>query len=350
MIYLLELKEKIKKLYNKYNIYVLPAAKFLLTLVSIILLNVNIGYMTQIKHPVIAVVVSVACAFLPVGFMVVALSLIMLMHLFAISLEFAAVALCVVALMYLLYFRYAPKQGHILVITVILCFLKLPYVLPVAVGLVLGVTAVIPVAFGIIIYYIIETAGAFEAAIANQGTVDSFQQVAYIVESLLGNRAWMVLVLAFAVAITVVYFIKKLTVDNAWTYAIISGTVVQFILLIVGKIAFSAKIDLVFMVIGTLLGAVLGYVFQVVFFSLDYKRTEYVQYEDDEYYYYVKAVPKINIADVDLQVKQINRKNTKKTKDISSMNKTERQDRLSAQKSSDKAVEREVEEEEDIFL
>lgn len=29
-------------------------------------------------------------------------------------------------------------------------------------------------------------------------------------------------------------------------------------------------------------------------FNLDYSRTEKVQFEDDEYYYYVKAVPKVN--------------------------------------------------------
>ena len=28
------------------------------------------------------------------------------------------------------------------------------------------------------------------------------------------------------------------------------------------------------------------------FFSVDYTCTEYVQFEDDDYYYYVKAVPR----------------------------------------------------------
>ncbi len=322
MLFLLGLKEKVKKFYNKYNMYVLPAVKFVLALVSILLLNMSMGYMTQITNPLIAIGVSLFCAFLPIGFMVVVLSLFMLLHLFAISVEFAAVALCVVALMYLLYFRFTPKQGYVLILTVIFCCIKLPYALPVALALVLGVSSVIPVSFGIVIYYIIETASAYEAAISNQTASDSFQQISYITDAFIGNRAWIVLVIAFAVAITVVYFIKKLTVDHAWTYAVISGTAVQFILLIAGKIAFAAKIDLVFMVVGTILGALLAYVCQVVFFSLDYKRTEYVQYEDDEYYYYVKAVPKINVAEVDVKVKQINRKNTKKTKDINSMNKT----------------------------
>ena len=59
-----------------------------------------------------------------------------------------------------------------------------------------------------------------------------------------------------------------------------------------------------------------------MFFALDYKRTEYVQYEDDEYYYYVKAVPKLNVASEDVRIKHINAKKTKKTSDIRDMEKT----------------------------
>ena len=37
-------------------------------------------------------------------------------------------------------------------------------------------------------------------------------------------------------------------------------------------------------------------------FCLDYSRTEKVQFEDDEYYYYVKAVPKAIVAGTDKKV------------------------------------------------
>ena len=68
--------------------------------------------------------------------------------------------------------------------------------------------------------------------------------------------------------------------------------------------------------IGAGLGALAGYICNVMFFAVDFRRTEYVQYEDDEYYYYVKAVPKINVANADVRIKHINAKKTKKTDDI----------------------------------
>ena len=48
--------------------------------------------------------------------------------------------------------------------------------------------------------------------------------------------------------------------------------------------------------------------------SLDYSRVEHVQFEDDEYYYYVKAVPKASVPVEDKQVKQINAKRTRTKK------------------------------------
>ena len=38
---------------------------------------------------------------------------------------------------------------------------------------------------------------------------------------------------------------------------------------------------------------------------MDYKHTENVQFEDDDYYYYVKAIPKNKVAAPDRKVKSI---------------------------------------------
>ena len=46
------------------------------------------------------------------------------------------------------------------------------------------------------------------------------------------------------------------------------------------------------LVVGTLVSLAVAFLLEFLFFNLDYSRTERVQFEDDEYYYYVKAVPK----------------------------------------------------------
>ena len=322
MIFLLELKENIKRFFNKYDIYIIPTAKFILAFISFMILNASIGYMTKLSNPVIALLLSLACAFVPSGFTVFILSVYMLIHLYAISAEFSLIVLGVVLLMYLLYFRFTPKQGYLLLITSIMCWIGIPYVIPVAVGLCAGAASVIPVGFGVIIYYIVQTASAYETAITKQSVSDSVQKISYIVESLINNKSMILLIIAFALTIAIVYFIRRMRIDKAWTYAIVAGTAVEFLVLIGGQIVFGVKFNMIFMIIGVILGAVVGYLCQILFFSVDYKRTEFVQYEDDEYYYYVKAVPKINIVNEDVKVKQINARKTRKTTDINDVAKS----------------------------
>lgn len=40
--------------------------------------------------------------------------------------------------------------------------------------------------------------------------------------------------------------------------------------------------------------------------ALDYSRPEFLQYEDDDYVYYVKAVPKMKLANPEPRVQEIN--------------------------------------------
>ena len=225
MVFLLELKEGFKKFYNKYDTYLVPAVRFVMALVSFLMLNASIGYMSKLKNPLIAVAMAVLCAFLPNGFMIFFLSVFMLVHLYAISAEFALIVLGIVLLMYLLYYRFTPKQGYLLVITVLLCWIKMPYLLPIA-GLCFNAFAMIPAAFGVIIFYIIKTASEYETALTTKSVNDSMQQISYIVESLFNNKEMILFVIAMVVTITAVYAVRRLKIDNAWTYAIAAGIVV----------------------------------------------------------------------------------------------------------------------------
>lgn len=319
MVALLELKEKFKRIYGQYNRYIIPGTKFLITLFSMIMINVSIGFMPKLNNPLVALLVSVICAFLPSSFMILILSFVMLGNLYVVSAELAAVTLCLFLLMYLLFFRFSSKTANILILTAVLCWLRIPYIVPIAVGLTIGLSGIIPSVFGTAVYYIIKTASEFETAITNQTMSNSMQKFSFVLDSLLNNKQMIILIVASVVAIIVVYIIKRLSVANAWTYAIISGAVVQFLIVIIGNLAFGTEFPMtavIVVIVGTILSAVVGYICQILFFSVDYRRTEVVQFEDDEYYYYVKAVPKINIVSEDIKVKRINAQKVRRTDNI----------------------------------
>ena len=91
----------------------------------------------------------------------------------------------------------------------------------------------------------------------------------------------------------------------------VAGAVVNITVLLVGDLMFDTHVALLEVVLGNALSLLLAVVLQFFVFNVDYSRTEKVQFEDDEYYYYVKAVPKIVVSKPEKKVKQINSQKAK---------------------------------------
>ncbi len=83
------------------------------------------------------------------------------------------------------------------------------------------------------------------------------------------------------------------------------GAAVTVVVSAAGNIVLSTNISYIEIILSAVLGAVTGLVLELLFFSVDYSRTENIQFEDDEYYYYVKAVPKVGVAVPEKKVKRI---------------------------------------------
>ena len=70
-------------------------------------------------------------------------------------------------------------------------------------------------------------------------------------------------------------------------------------------LAYDTHISIGLLIVGMVISLLIAKVLQFFCFNVDYSRTEYVQFEDDEYYYYVKAVPKNSVAQAKKKVKKI---------------------------------------------
>ena len=62
---LLEIREKVKFLYSRYEIFILPVIKFLLAFLVLNTLNGRMGYMTRLDNIAIVLIVALMCSFLP---------------------------------------------------------------------------------------------------------------------------------------------------------------------------------------------------------------------------------------------------------------------------------------------
>lgn len=303
---LLELREKIKVIYSRYEVFILPVVKFLLAFMVLNTLNGQLGYMTALDNIAVVLIVGLMCSFLPMGAIVFFAMIFSLMHMYALSIEVALVGLCVYLLMFLLFFRFGTKESVVVVLTPLLCILNVPYVMPVAMGLLGGPASVISVGCGVVIYYLIQTVTLNASTINTMGEEEMTAKLRLMIDGILDNKAMLVMITAFAITVIVVYLIRRMSVDYSWTIAIIAGAMVNMLILLIGDFLYDTNISVGGVILGTLIAVLAGKVIEFFRLCLDYSRTEKVQFEDDEYYYYVKAVPKMSVAAPTKTVKKIN--------------------------------------------
>ena len=306
MTALLELRENLKKIYSRNEAFILPVIKFLLSFIVLSIINGKMGYMTKIDNMAIVLIVSLLCSFLPTGFMVVFAMLFTLLHMYALSIETAAVGLVVFLLLYLLFLRFTAKEALVVVLTPVLCMLKLPYVMPVAMGLIGTPASCVSVGCGVVVYYLIQTVISNASTINSMGAEEATAKLRLLIDGMLGNKAMLVMIVAFTVTVIVVYLIRRMSVDHSWTIAMAAGVMIEVLILLVGDLMYDTNLSILSALLGAIVTVIVCKGIEFFRFCLDYSRTEKVQFEDDEYYYYVKAVPKMTVSAPTNTVKKIN--------------------------------------------
>ncbi len=311
MTTLLVAKQILMTLYSRYEVYITPFLKFMLALISLMLINSRLGYMDSINKMTVVLIVALMCSFMPMNFIVIMSALFTMLHLYKFSLECAAVIGVGFFLMFLLYLRFSPKDTLVIVLMPICFLLKIPYVIPLAMGLVGTPASAVSVACGVIVYYMIHYVTQNVSAIAAMSGEEMVARFRFVIDGLLNNKEMVVIIMAFAVTVILVYLIRRLSIDYAWTIAMVSGVVVDVMVLLVGDLMFDTNVPLFGMIFSNIISFLLVLILQFFVFNVDYSRTEKVQFEDDEYYYYVKAVPKVVVSKPEKKVKQINSQKTK---------------------------------------
>ena len=136
--------------------------------------------------------------------------------------------------------------------------------------------------------------------------MDITQKYVQLIRALISNQTMMVMIAACAVGILIVYLVHNLSMDYSWVIAIVLGTISELAAIFVGDFMFDVSVSISELVVGILISLLIAGIYHFFVFAVDYTRTEYAQFEDDDYVYYVKAVPKVVVSKPDVRVKRIN--------------------------------------------
>jgi hypothetical protein len=308
MTNLLMLKEKIVGFYKDFEYPLQVVGKFVLAFLAFNYINNELGYFEALTGVFPVLFLSIICAIVPVSVFVLIFALVVVLHLFKLSMMLSAIALVVFILFYVIYLKFAPDQGILIVLYPVLAQFNLHYMIPMVGAMAFNPFAALPIAFGVILMKVI---GCIQeaAAMGDPGTdvQDIMTSYQYVFDKLFADKEMIAYIVVFTLVILLVYGISRLQIDYSWYIAIGVGTLVNIIGLSMQASGIEGM-NIAMIVVGSVFGGLLAALVQFAGCTLDYARKESLQFEDDDYYYYVKAIPKIQMARAEKTVKTFGKK------------------------------------------
>ncbi|GMQ63237.1 hypothetical protein [Vallitalea maricola] len=309
MTKLYEIREVLITLYKRYERFIVPITRFILALMVFIRLNGFLNFAKVLNKPVVNILLAAVASFIPGNWLVLLLIFIISTHLFYVSIEALAIIFVMMIIIYLMYIRIFPRMGYFIVAVPLLFSLGMPYVVPIFAGLFVGPIAIVPVCIGVGVYFFsshMPTILSIKAADLTDLPDSLMSMYKSITDSLLNDKAMMLTIIIFIAVMLITYFVSRLEIDYVWYIAIVAGSITNLLGFTIGTIILKTDISIIGVVLGSILSIVFVSACQFLKVCLNYTRAEKVQFEDDDYIYYVKAIPKIKIGKQIKKVKRIN--------------------------------------------
>ncbi|MBO4696362.1 MAG: hypothetical protein J5643_03640 [Lachnospiraceae bacterium] len=295
MTIILAIRAKITEIYQKYDFVVNTALKFALMFFALKKAAGIIGYNSTLSGTGAVIAFALVGAFLPTSLMVFLAVMYVFLQLLTASVLIAVTVMLVFMILYLFFLRFTPKEGAVVVATPLFISIGMPYAVPLFLGVFGGVLSIVPAACGVVAYFMLK------AVTNNIVTIDQLKALKDqaltiyidILDDLLNNPPMYVMMFVFAVVIIFICVIRSIRMDYSFEISILVGTVVMILASMIGSLIANTELEIVPMVINCLFCAVAAFVAMYFWRTLDYAGAERVQFEDERYYYYVTAVPKI---------------------------------------------------------
>ena len=274
-------------------------------LVSLFVIAGAFPFAESLNRPWIFLVLSFLGLFMPLSAEAFILVLFLLLNLFALSGTVCAVAAGLLALSYLFCAVYRSEEIHTIPGMICARQLSLSCTVPMASGLLGQARDVVAM--------LCSTAVAFfmQEVHANSGVLvegDGYMPIEdFLRERIVANPMFYVYIAAMTAMFLVIYVVRTRNISHAWMVACFAGASVEFLILLSGYLFMGAGHSIPMLVTANVVAIFEGLGITYLHQDLDYSRIERVQFEDDDYYYYVTAVPKIRLTEEKKEVRHIHK-------------------------------------------
>lgn len=291
---ILRFKNQMRDFCRRYDEVVTPILRFVWSLLVFLSIKHMFGYFELTGRTSVILLLSVLCALLPDGFLFFMAGVVMAADCFAVSAEIGAVFIVMFIILYCVYVRFFSRYAWTILLALVLGAIHLEYGVPVIVGVVAGIGGVIPAACAVVLYYFASATADINTLLLSGQEADQLEALGKAADVFLKNNDMYAMAAAFAVTALCVAIVCRFSFDYAHYVAIAVGIAASILSGLLFSVVFGTDLQGAEMLLGTLIGALLAAVIRICMGVLDYRHTERVQFEDDDYYYYVKVIPKVD--------------------------------------------------------
>lgn len=308
MMTMLVFKTRLKEIYERHYKVIRSILRILVSAGLFTVVFYQLPFQQRLEEYTVPLVImlSLICGFLPDVVVMCLTAILVLVEISAISAVAAFGFFAVLAIYFLLFGRYTKTQSYLVILIPVLSVWHLSYVVPVIAALFLSPAMIPACVVGLFVQYLIQ--GVQEYYLISQSAVDTgntMEVLQYIVNYVLGNREMLIYMGTFTIVYLLVYVIRKGRFNHASQIGIFVGIIACMGGVISGEVLWAVKSDASNLLIGLAITSVIAYIVQFFRMSVDYTGTRKLQFEDDEYLYYVKAVPKLKVTGVEKTVTKI---------------------------------------------
>lgn len=291
---LLNIRDAVRDFFRKYDEIISPVFRFVVIYIMFSYINKLYGYDPLFDMSVMTVLLSLICALVSDKVTVLITALVLIMNVLAVSKELALLFLVIMLFMYCTYVRLFPDSAWILLLVPVLYSMNLVYAVPMIVMMFAGMTGIVPIAFGGAIYFMSQYVREIADIIKTLPKNNDFRAYEYMIDAFKDNKEFMVQIIVFAAAIIIGNIFYCLSIKYSWYIGIGVCALASIIFFMICGSKLGVDVNGGEVFLGTFLGLIIALCVQVMKNVVDYSRKETVQFEDDEYYYYVQAIPKYN--------------------------------------------------------
>ncbi len=208
---------------------------------------------------------------------------------------YSIISLLVLMCIFIFYGSVSRKYANLIMFTICCCYLRVPYLVPVYIGLNKKANSLVPILFGLFMYYL--TMAMNSGMLYGNADFATLEDIVfgclYIFDFMFFNSIFLAMFIAFIVTYFLSYILRNNGVDNNEKISIVSSSIIFLIFIIFNVFLYDLNNNIILIVFNILLSTVLTFILCYIECVYDYKKSSKVYFQDDENIYYVKTVPKV---------------------------------------------------------